>query len=1000
MATYDGEIRINTRINNDGFNRGVSDIRSNLAGLTNALGRVAGAVGIGFAVDKVVQFGKEAINAGAELSAMNAQFEQVFGNLSTTASKSLASIAKEAGYTSNALKGSYTSIAAFGKTAGMSMEQSMSLADRATKAAVDSAAFYDRSIEETMENLRSYLKGNFENDAALGLSSTETTRNAAAMKLYGKEFKKLTETQKQFTLLAQVEEANKLSGALGQAARESGEWTAQTAFLRQSLQDVMATAGQGLIALLSPALQGLNSIVSGLMELANMFKGFAEQIAAANAGVDLEPMRKSAVGLWAAFKRLATVVGGILYKAYVKVLKPLAEFALNTAAPIFLNRVADAFDTIYGILKVLEPILDVVFGLFERVIGAIGRAINAVKRFFGMEPDTDLTEAVEETTKATEGAADAGKDLADSADDAADKSKDAGDSIGKANDAANKAAADAKNRDVLGFDKITKLSDTSSSSGGSGGSGGTGGNGGKKDTDKTGSGGASTGGTTAPATTGNPVNLAPDEYTSSLRAIEGAFDLIAAAIGRALDGLSALFSKILEGGGDIIQGALSGLGKAIENALSGLGADHTETTTLKLVKADGFDDLLAIWNGIKSGTAKKTLTLYEDDGFIGSGGKWDSIHDDKAKKTLTLYEDDGFTGTGGKWESIKDKVVKGLLKFTFLDEISEGLMSIFQGLDKEKVVDTLLKFSFLDEISRALYEVVSAIGGATIRAVETVFSATADSTWNMLSSAWNLVQDQAVTKTAKGAQAGSFDSTKKAWDAVKNTSVSKTINGHRSGSFNGAKGAWDSIKSAWATKTIKGTKTGTFVDTKSRWDSLKSKKVTATVGFKKSSIKIKQSVSGFIRTIGSLFTAFATGGVVNGPTLGMIGEAGKEAVVPLKNNTEWTGIVARLITQHMGNLRDVTPRIASGCVVNQAALAMAGAAVGREMASAITKETAWMDTLANKLAAKLDERTTAPNGQTITVQCVLDGQVVASNTVRHINQQARATGLNPLTPYL
>ena len=1000
MATYDGEIRINTKINNDGFNRGVSDIRSNLAGLTNALGRVAGAVGIGFAVDKVVQFGKEAINAGAELSAMNAQFEQVFGNLSTTASKSLASIAKEAGYTSNALKGSYTSIAAFGKTAGMSMEQSMSLADRATKAAVDSAAFYDRSIEETMENLRSYLKGNFENDAALGLSSTETTRNAAAMKLYGKEFKKLTETQKQFTLLAQVEEANKLSGALGQAARESGEWTAQTAFLRQSLQDVMATAGQGLIALLSPALQGLNSIVSGLMELANMFKGFAEQIAAANAGVDLEPMRKSAVGLWAAFKRLATVVGGILYKAYVKVLKPLAEFALNTAAPIFLNRVADAFDTIYGILKVLEPVLDVVFGLFERVIGAIGRAINAVKRFFGMEPDTDLTEAVEETTKATEGAADAGKDLADSADDAADKSKDAGDSIGKANDAANKAAADAKNRDVLGFDKITKLSDTSSSSGGSG-AGGSGSSGGKKDTDKTGSGGASTGGTTAPAATGNPVNLAPDEYTSSLGAIEGAFDLIAAAIGRALDGLSALFSKILEGGGDIIQGALSGLGKAIENALSGLGADHTETTTLKLVKADGFDTLLAIWNGIKGGAATKNLTLdetdtfskkkkvweaiqdarirkllhlEEDDGFTGSGGKWDSIHDDKAKKTLTLYEDDKFSGTGGKWESIKDKVVKGLLKFTFLDEISEGLMSIFQGLDKEKVVDTLLKFTFLDEISKTLYETIHGVGGSTgSRLVKTVFSGVADSTWNMLSSAWNLVQDQAVTKTAKGEKTNSFSS---------------------------AKSSWDAVKSATATKTIKGTRNSTFTTTKNRWDALKSKSVTATIGFKKSSIYIKQSVGKITTILGKLFTAFATGGVVNGPTLGMIGEAGKEAVVPLKNNTEWTGIVARLITQHMGNLRDVTPRIASGCVVNQAALTMAGAAVGREMASAITKETAWMDTLANKLAAKLDERTTAPNGQTITVQCVLDGQVVASNTVRHINQQARATGQNPLTPYL
>lgn len=1000
MATYDGEIRINTRINNDGFNRGVSDIRSNLAGLTNALGRVAGAVGIGFAVDKVVQFGKEAINAGAELSAMNAQFEQVFGNLSTTASKSLASIAKEAGYTSNALKGSYTSIAAFGKTAGMSMEQSMSLADRATKAAVDSAAFYDRSIEETMENLRSYLKGNFENDAALGLSSTETTRNAAAMKLYGKEFKNLTETQKQFTLLSQVEEANKLSGALGQAARESGEWTAQTAFLRQSLQDVMATAGQGLIALLSPALQGLNSIVSGLMELANMFKGFAEQIAAVSADINLESLRKSASNLWSAFKRLAEVIGGVLYKAYVKVLKPLAEFALNTAVPIFLNRIADAIETITGWLKVLEPVLDTIFWLFDKVFGAVGRAIDAVKAFFGLgSEEEENSDWLDDAADKIEDAAGAEKDLADSAGDAADKSKDAGDSIGKANDAANKAAADAKRRDVLGFDKITKLSDTSGASGGSSGSGGN--SGGKKDTEKTDTGGTGTGSVTAPSTsTGNQkiekVNISPEEYIKALGEVAKAFDTISEAVSKVIDAVGRLFTAIAEGVGSLLKGALSGLGEAIQKAFSGHG-----TTTLELVKADGFDDLLAIWNGIKSGTAKKTLTLYEDDGFTGSGGKWDSIHDDKAKKTLSLYEDDKFSGTGGKWESIKDKVVKGLLKFTFLDEISEGLMSIFQGLDKEKVVDTLLKFTFLDEISKTLYETIHGVGGSTgSRLVKTVFSGVADSTWNMLSSAWNLVQDQAVTKTAKGAQAGSFDSTKKAWDAVKNTSVSKTINGHRSGSFNGAKGAWDSIKSAWATKTIKGTKTGTFVDTKSRWDSLKSKKVTATVGFKKSSIKIKQSVSGFIRTIGSLFTAFATGGVVNGPTLGMIGEAGKEAVVPLKNNTEWTGIVARLITQHMGNLRDVTPRIASGCVVNQAALAMAGAAVGREMASAITKETAWMDTLANKLAAKLDERTTAPSGQTITVQCVLDGQVVASNTVRHINQQARATGLNPLTPYL
>lgn len=39
----------------------------------------------------------------------------------------------------------------------------------------------------------------------------------------------------------------------------------------------------------------------------------------------------------------------------------------------------------------------------------------------------------------------------------------------------------------------------------------------------------------------------------------------------------------------------------------------------------------------------------------------------------------------------------------------------------------------------------------------------------------------------------------------------------------------------------------------------------------------------------------ARGGVVDQPTLAMVGEAGKEAVVPLQNNTEWTGQVASLL---------------------------------------------------------------------------------------------------------
>lgn len=164
-------------------------------------------------------------NYQADAEALKSQFSQVFGDLEQDASDKLDKIADETGVTVNRMKGSFTQIAAFAKTTGMEQADALDIADRSMKAVADSAAFYDRSIEDVTNSLQSFLKGNFENDAALGLSCTETTRNTAANALYGKSFKDLSEAEKQLTLLQMVEDANKASGAIGQAARESDTWT-------------------------------------------------------------------------------------------------------------------------------------------------------------------------------------------------------------------------------------------------------------------------------------------------------------------------------------------------------------------------------------------------------------------------------------------------------------------------------------------------------------------------------------------------------------------------------------------------------------------------------------------------------------------------------------------------------------------------------------------------------------------------------------------------------
>jgi hypothetical protein len=242
-----GTIAINNQEANEDIDETTGKASHAESKIVESFKKVGTAVATFFAVEKIVSFGKACIDAASDASAMESQFTQVFGDLEGEASASLAGIASQAGITENRMKSSYTKIAAFAKTTGMETADALSIADRAMVAVADSAAFYDRSLEETTESLQSFLKGNFENDAALGLSCTETTRNAAANALYGKSFKDLSESQKQLTLLQMVEDANALSGALGQASRESDTWTNQTGNLQQAWTDFKSTIGENFL---------------------------------------------------------------------------------------------------------------------------------------------------------------------------------------------------------------------------------------------------------------------------------------------------------------------------------------------------------------------------------------------------------------------------------------------------------------------------------------------------------------------------------------------------------------------------------------------------------------------------------------------------------------------------------------------------------------------------------------------------------------------------------
>lgn len=317
----------------------------------------------------VVEIGSKAIEAAADVKAANAQFEQTFGELEGRASSALDSISEKTGIAVTRLQDGYTALYAFTKSVGGDQETALNIAQRALTAAADSAAYYDRSMEDATETLQSFLKGNYENDAALGIAATETTRNAKANELYAKSFKDLTEAQKVDTLLAMVEAGNAASGALGQAAREADSWANVTGEAAEATRILLAQLGSPILAGLTPLIQGYTKALqemtrqSSWEQLRTDIDGFQAALAEADATL------ADSNGKMAATAGIA--------EQYVRRLEEIEAAGLNTADA--QREYAQTVDLLNATMPELGLVIDGVTGRISTNTDAIRGSIRAMK---------------------------------------------------------------------------------------------------------------------------------------------------------------------------------------------------------------------------------------------------------------------------------------------------------------------------------------------------------------------------------------------------------------------------------------------------------------------------------------------------------------------------------------------------------------------------------------------------------------------------------------------
>lgn len=374
----------------------------------NSFKRIAAAAVTYLSVTAVWNFGKSMVEAAAAVEAETAQFDAAFKDLGDSATETFSRLEESTGTLATRLQGAGTKAFSQFKGAGLESADALKEMERYLKLATDGAAYYDLSLEETDELLRSFIRGNTEAGDRLGLFTSETQRNTAAQDKYGKKFIELTEAQKQMLMLDISEKIYKDSGAVGQAARESESYANVVGNLKEQWRQFLAQAGGPILEALIPILQSLGGLLEKMAPVltaitsvvADIFTFLSENVwilEAITAGLTAMAV---AYGVWTiATKAQATAQKLLnLVMAASPITWIILGIGLLVAAFVALWRNCEGFrefwKKLWQVIKDaavkawdgIKKVWSAVAGFFKNVFNAIKNAAssiwNAIKGFF------------------------------------------------------------------------------------------------------------------------------------------------------------------------------------------------------------------------------------------------------------------------------------------------------------------------------------------------------------------------------------------------------------------------------------------------------------------------------------------------------------------------------------------------------------------------------------------------------------------------------------------
>lgn len=289
MSESIGDIFLGLQTNTAPFKnqiKGISSFaRNSISNSFNSIGNVAkkvgGLIATAFAVNSIKSFVSECLELGSNLSEVQNVVDVTFTQMSDSVNKFAVNAMQNYGLSETVAKKYIGTYGAMSKAFGFTEKQAYSMAEAVTALTADVASFYNLSTDEAYTKMKSIWTGETESLKDLGVVMTQTALDQYALANgYDKTTSDMSEQEK--VALRYKFVLDQLSLASGDFQRTSEGWANQTRVLSLRFDALKATLGQGFINLFTPIVKMINTALEKLTVLAEKFRDFTAELMGIN----------------------------------------------------------------------------------------------------------------------------------------------------------------------------------------------------------------------------------------------------------------------------------------------------------------------------------------------------------------------------------------------------------------------------------------------------------------------------------------------------------------------------------------------------------------------------------------------------------------------------------------------------------------------------------------------------------------------------------------------